>query len=196
LQEAPALEPLRRYLRAEKRSRNRRCNRWRRRDRCCARHQRQGNPLRSRNSFEFHPGQFSPDVKHVREQIGLLWLTAMRGIRRGCPVESREPPKSAVRRTRPGGQTRIPVSERAIGCNQNRSTLAAAIDDVIKQIGGIVVIGQISDFIDTKRMRSGIEVEALTATVGNRNGGLRESWRRCGTEPSRRQARRRVRCFY
>ena len=46
------------------------------------------------------------------------------------------------------GEDGVPVFEGAVGGQQQGAALVAAVDDFIKQIGGIGIIGEITDFIN------------------------------------------------
>ena len=45
----------------------------------------------------------------------------------------------------------VPFGETAIGGDDDRAALITAVDDFVEKIGGMVVVSQVPEFIDTKQ---------------------------------------------
>lgn len=46
------------------------------------------------------------------------------------------------------GKDQIPVFEGAVGRDQDRAALVSTIDDFVKQVGGVRIVGEIANLID------------------------------------------------
>jgi len=64
------------------------------------------------------------------------------------------------------GEDLVPFLERSIGGENDRFALVAAVDNLVKQIGGLVVEGKIADLINTQQVRIGIGTEPAAAAFG------------------------------
>jgi hypothetical protein len=80
------------------------------------------------------------------------------------------------------GKDNVPVAEYSVSCNQNRAGFIAAIDDFKNQVGGVGVIGEVSQLVDAEQARAGIVAEFTAADlwgVGLQIGPVNP--RPCGT---------------
>ena len=57
------------------------------------------------------------------------------------------------------GKHDVPVFKRAVGSDDDRAALVASVDDLVEQIGGVAVVGEIANFVDAKQRRPGVLFE-------------------------------------
>ena len=54
------------------------------------------------------------------------------------------------------GEDSVPFFKCFVGGNHDGTTLVTAADKFIEEVGGIVVIGEIGEFVDTEQVGAGI----------------------------------------
>jgi len=54
------------------------------------------------------------------------------------------------------GEDSVPFFERFVGGNHDGRTLVTAADKFIEEVGGIVVIGELGELVDTEQVGAGI----------------------------------------